>query len=314
MRIASLLPSATEIVCTLGARDELVGISHECDYPPGLEEVPVLTRARVHNDAASGLIDAAVQRALVDAISIYEVDAERLRAIRPDVIVTQDLCEVCAVSLDDVRAAVARLARNDVVIVNLRPARLGDIFADVERVADAIGRSETGRRVAAQLERSVNSLAERACALTERPTVLTVEWLDPVMIGGLWMPELVTLAGGEALITKPGEPASTLPKDKLAELEPDVVLIKPCGFSLERTLAELSLLPEVLPWDSWRAVAEGRVYVADGSAYFNRPGPRIVESLDILAGCMHPEALGDLVEKHRASCVRVTSDLVPSYV
>ncbi len=298
MRIASLLPSATEIICALGARAELVGRSHECDFPPDVRELPVLTSARVGPLPSSRAIDRAVREVLRDALSIYEIDLEGLRNARPDVIVTQDLCEVCAVSLDDVRSAVARLARQDVSIVNLHPTRLADIWADISRVAETVGRAGSGAEVIAGLRARVEAISQRASLLypRRRPRVLTIEWIDPVMIGGMWMPELVTLAGGEPLATRPGDHAPTFPRDRLAALEPEVVLVKPCGFDLQGTLAELPALHDALP-SAWRA----RVYVADGNAYFNRPGPRIVESLEILAACIHPDAFQDFARKHAAS-------------
>ncbi len=303
VRIASLLPSATEIVCALGGLEQLVGRSHECDYPPGVERAAVLTSARIGPLPTSRGIDAAVRDVLKDALAVYEIDLEGLRKAAPDVIVTQDLCDVCAVSLDDVRAAVARLARSDVRIANLHPTRLDDIWEDIRRVADAIGRKEAGDDVVLDLKARVARIAARADETTRRPTVLSIEWLDPVMIAGMWMPELIALAGGTPLVTGPGDHAPTLDKEQLAALDPDVIVVKPCGFDLERTVAELPVLRETLPWTKWTAVAEGRVYVADGNAYFNRPGPRIVESLEILAACVHPETFGDFAEKHR-SCAR----------
>jgi iron complex transport system substrate-binding protein len=306
MRVVSLLPSATEIICALGAREELVGRSHECDYPPGVEGVPVLTSARIGPLSTSAEIDSTVRDVLKDALAIYDIHVERLRDAKPDVIVTQDLCEVCAVSLHDVRAAVARLAAHDVTIVNLHPTRLGDIWNDVERVAGSIDRAAVGRDLVQDLGARVADIERRASALAEKPAVLTVEWIDPVMVGGMWMPELVSLAGGEALVTAPGDRAPTLSREQLEALDPDVVVVKPCGFDIRRTLEEVHVLRGTLPWDSWRAVAERRVYVADGNAFFNRPGPRIVESLEILAACLHPEAFGDLAAKHAASVVRLS--------
>ncbi len=309
MRIVSLLPSATEIVCALGARDQLVGRSHECDHPAGVEKIPALTSARVGPLPSSKAIDTAVRDVLKDALAIYDIDVEALREVRPDVIVTQDLCDVCAVSLDDVRAAVARLARQDVRIVNLHPTRLDDVWADIERVADGIGQADVGRGVVGKLKERVTAIAARAKANSKRPTVLSIEWIDPVMIGGMWMPELIALAGGEPLVTKQGDHAPTLTRAELEAIDPDVLLVKPCGFDLPRTLKELHVLRETLPRGSWRAVAESRVYVADGNAFFNRPGPRIVESLEIMAACVHPETSVDLAAKHRESVVRVRSDL-----
>jgi iron complex transport system substrate-binding protein len=312
-RVVSLLPSATEMVCAVGARERLVGVSHECDWPAGVESLPVLTRPRKVLPKASGAIDRAVREMLADALAVYEVDLERLREVAPDVVVTQDLCDVCAVALDDVREALRELAREDVEIVSLKPLRLADVWDDVRRVGIALGERERGEQVARTLEQRCADIARRArtgarlAVLT--PSVLTIEWLDPVMIGGTWMPELVELAGGKALVTEAGQHAPTLTREQLAALEPDLVLIKPCGFDLERTAAELALLERNLPWDSWKAVQEGRVFAADGNAYFNRPGPRLVESLEILALCLQPKTFADFAERHVDSVRRVTRDL-----
>ncbi|QDU82920.1 corrinoid ABC transporter substrate-binding protein [Planctomycetes bacterium Pla163] len=308
MRIASLLPSATEIVAAVGARDELVGISHECDFPAGVAGLPVLTRPRVAFPRASGAIDRAVRQVLEDALAVYEIELDRLREVAPDVIVTQALCDVCAVSLDDVRAALRELACENVEVVSLEPGRLSDVWGDVRRVGAATGHAEEGERAAAELERRCDLLRARTAAFDARPSVLTVEWIEPVMIGGTWMPELVEIAGGTALVTVPGQHAPTLALEDLRALDPDVVLVKPCGFDLARTAEEAALLQKVLPWSEWRAAREGRVFVADGNAYFNRPGPRLVESAEILAACMHPSACEDLVTKHAAAMRRVRPD------
>jgi iron complex transport system substrate-binding protein len=296
VRIASLLPSATEIVCALGSRAELVGRSHECDFPAGVESVPVLTSARIEPLPSSNAIDRAVRSVLEDALAIYRIDLERLREARPDVIVTQDLCDVCAVSLADVRDAVTRLARQDIAIVNLHPTRLEEIWNDILRVGDAIGRGGIARELVAGLRERVARVHDRAAAIEEKPRVLTIEWISPVMIGGMWMPELVSLAAGTPLVTRAGQHAPILDGASLANLDPDVVVVKPCGFRLSRTLEELEVLREALP-RHWRA----RIYAADGNAYFNRPGPRIVESLEIMAACVHPDAFPDFAEKHATS-------------
>ncbi|MEL6714479.1 MAG: ABC transporter substrate-binding protein [Planctomycetota bacterium] len=308
MRSVSLLPSATEIVDVVGARDGLVGVSHECDHPAGVETLPRLTRVRTELPRPSALIDAEVRKILEGALTVYEVDVDGLREARPDVIVTQDLCDVCAVSIDDVRKALAEAVEANAEIVSLSPTRLGDVWNDVRAVGTALGRAEEGERAAAELERRIAELAARTAALGSRPTVLTVEWIDPVMIGGTWMPELADAAGGTALVTKPGEHAPTLSRAELEALDPDVVLIKPCGFELERTREEAEVLARTLPLESWRAAKGGRVYVADGNAYFNRPGPRLVESAEILAACLHPESLADLGAKHAAAMRRVLPD------
>lgn len=308
-RVASLLPSATEIVCAVGARNELVGISHECDFPPGVERCRVLTRARLSPLRSSGAIDAEVRSVLEDALAVYEIRLDALKEARADVIVTQDLCDVCAVSLDDVRAAVARLGVDGVRLVNLHPNRLADIWRDIQLVADSLGRGDRGRAVVRDLCARVDDIARRAAAAPRRPRVLSIEWLDPIMIAGMWMPELIALAGGAPMVTGPGEHAPTLSLADLDALDPDVILVKPCGFPLERTLEEAGVLAEKTPWARWRAVRDGRVYVADGNAYFNRPGPRIVESLEILAAAVHPETFMDKRIAHRASAVRLDARL-----
>lgn len=296
MRIVSLLPSATEIVCALGAEASLVGISHECDFPSAIRGRPVLTRSRIDATASSRAIDASVRGVIHDALSIYAIDDAMLSAIAPDVVVTQDLCEVCAVSLDDVRAAVARLAQRDEVrIVSLRPTRFAHVLDDLTRVGEAIGRAAEARDLRARLGQRIDAIAIRAAQSGVRPRVVSIEWIDPVMLGGTWMPELIELAGGIAVGAATGEPAPTLAPGDLAALRPDVVLVKPCGFTLARTLTERAVLDRAI----LDVAGEGtRVYVTDGNAFFNRPGPRLVESLEILAGCTHPELFADFADTH----------------
>lgn len=303
MQIVSLLPSATEIVCALGAEDQLAGISHECDFPPAIRDRPVLTRSKIDATATSRAIDTAVRAVVADALSIYAVDEHRLADLAPDVIVTQDLCEVCAVSLDDVRAAVARLAhRNDIQIVTLRPTRLTDVLGDIERVAAAIGRHDRGAAVRAGLEQRIADLARRAAQAASRPRVVSLEWIDPLMLGGTWMPELIELAGGQPVGAEAGAPAPTITAADLAALAPDVVVVKPCGFTLPRALEERHLIErDVVTACAGRA----RVYVTDGNAYFNRPGPRLVESLEIMAACVHPDHFDDLARAHAPVITRL---------
>jgi iron complex transport system substrate-binding protein len=296
VRVISLLPSATEIVCALGFADSLVGISHECDFPDAIRDRRVLTRSRVAV-GSSAAIDEAVRFAIRDALAIYEVDERALAELAPDVIVTQDLCEVCAVSLDDVRAAVARLAHRDrVEIASLRPMRLDDVLGDLERVAAVLGEPERGHRLRGELQTRIDAIASRAPA--ERPRVVTLEWLEPLMIGGTWMPELVELAGGAPIGARAGEHAPTISAQTLSAMRPDVVAIKPCGFTIERSLEERDLIDRIAA-----LVPGARVYLTDGNAFFNRPGPRIVESLEILAACVHPDSFADLADKHARSIV-----------
>ena len=305
LRIASLLPSATEIVCALGLRDALVGVSHECDWPPQVVGLPVLTRARLAppSAAGSGAIDQEIRDALRDALSIYEVDLEALRAAAPDVVITQDLCEVCAVSRDDVVGALREAGLADARVVSLRPERLEDVWEDVRRVAVATGVPSAADAVLARLLARVDAVRERASAASANaaePHVLTLEWLEPPMVGGLWMPELIALAGGVPLLAAPGQRAPTIPAHALERLSPrpDVVLLKPCGYPLAQTQAELPRIRRLLATRPWPAVRDGRVFAADGSAYFNRPGPRLVDSLELLAGLLHPRAFADHAERY----------------
>jgi iron complex transport system substrate-binding protein len=314
-RVASLLPSATEIVCALGAEQQLVGVSHECDWPPSVVGRPVLTSTRLpspEGDArASAGIDRELRRLLRDALAVYAVDEDALAAARPDVIVTQNLCEVCAVSYDEVAAAARRLTNPDLRLVDLSPLRLDDIRGDIARVGAALGRAREAETLLADIDRRMDAVrvrAERAVARAGgvRPHVLTIEWIDPPMVGGTWMPELVALAGGQALVSRPGDHAPTLQPAQLAALDPapDVVLVKPCGFPLARTTDEADALSELLAPLPWPAVRHGRLWIADGNAYFNRPGPRIVDSLEILAACVHPQAFGDFAARHAGSMRR----------
>jgi iron complex transport system substrate-binding protein len=302
LRVVSLLPSATEIVCALGAEGALVGVSHECDYPEGVRGVRVLTRSRIDPSGTSRAIDEAVRSVVRDALSLYAIDEAALAEVSPDVIVTQDLCEVCAVSLDDVRGAVARLARRDEVrVVSLRPVRLGDVWGDVGRVAAALDRVEAGASLRSALEGRVAEVAARAARAARaggRPRVVSIEWLEPLMLGGTWMPELIEAAGGEAVGAAAGAPAPTVDAAALAALAPEVVVIKPCGFSLERAWAERDVIGRAL---AGALGPRARAYVTDGNAYFNRPGPRLVESLEIMAACVHPASFDDLARRHAGS-------------
>jgi iron complex transport system substrate-binding protein len=309
VRLMSLLPSATEIVCALGAGSELVGISHECDHPPeDVAGLPALTAPRLSTDGNSGGIDRSVRDLLRAALAIYDLDVDRLAELDPEVIVTQDLCEVCAVSYDAVCAATERLAGRHVQVVSLHPRRLDHIWNDIRTVAAALGRQAAGEALLAELWARLERV-ERRTAGANRPRVVSIEWLDPVMLGGTWMPELITIAGGDPLGVEAGERAPTLDLAGLADLAPETVLIKPCGYPVQRTLAELELLPEVLPWTDWPAVQAGQVFVADGNAYFNRSGPRIVDSAELLAACLHPLRFPGHLARYRDAVRRVDANL-----
>ena len=286
-RIVSLIPSATEIVAALGFTDSLVGRSHECDFPAEVASRPVLTAPKVPLSGSSGDIQRAVGAVLEEALAVYRVDAT---ALRPDAVVTQSQCDVCAVSLSDVQAALADWTERRPQVVDLHPMRLADLWTDIERVAEALGVAQRGVALIAGLKARVEAIAARAAALPYRPSVVTIEWTDPLMAGGNWMPELIEQAGGRELLGRAGQPSHWITWDELVAADPDVIMVNPCGFTLERVRGELAPMTGHPAWAGLRAVASGRVYLADGHHYFNRPGPRLVESVEILAEILHPAA------------------------
>lgn len=289
-RIVTLLPSATEIVCALGFVNDLVGRSHECDYPAGVEKLPALTAPKFKVEGTSAEIDQRVKQIVGDALSVYRVDAARLRDLRPEVIVTQSQCEVCAVSERDVEAAVAQWLGVQPRIVSLAPYALADVFADIKRVAKALGAAERGDALVAQMRARMDAIAARAGALATRPTFACIEWIAPMMSAGNWMPELAAMAGGDNLFGRAGEHSPWMKFEELAAADPEVIMIAPCGFDIARTVIELPALTRDPRWSRLRAVRDRRMFIADGNQYFNRPGPRLVESLEILAELLHPEA------------------------
>ena len=234
-------------------------------------------------------IDARVKAIVQEGLSVYRVDAERLEALRPDIIVTQDQCDVCAVSLKDVEAALCTWGGRKVEIVSLKPDALADIWEDITKVARALGRERQGKRLVEELKARMVSIAEQSGAARTRPRGAMIEWVDPLMAGGNWMPELVQLAGGDNLFGVAGQPSPWLDWDEVVTADPDLILVHPCGFDMARTLQEMLLLEHRSGWRELKAVRRGRIFVADGNQYFNRPGPRIVESLEIMAEIFHPE-------------------------
>lgn len=289
-RVVSLIPSATEIVCLLGLEAQLVGRSHECDYPPSVQRLPICTAPAVDVSGSSAEIDQQVKNALRDALAIYRVHDDVLRQVQPSVIVTQAQCDVCAVSLKDVEQAVCQWLYSRPQIVSLEPRALADVWDDILRVAEALDVAERGAAAVEHLQRRVAAIVERAQRLASRPTVACVEWLDPLMAGGNWLPELVELAGGENLFGAAGAHSPWMTFEALREADPEVIVLLPCGFDIARTRQELPALTELPGWSELRAVRNGRVYLTDGNQFFNRPGPRLVESLEILAEIIHPQS------------------------
>lgn len=288
-RVVSLLPSATEIVCALGLGSKLVGRSHECDFPEGVRELPVLTEPKLDARASSVVIDHDVRTRVRDGLSIYRVDEGRLRALAPDLILTQTHCEVCAASPKDLDAALTEWLGAKPALLSLAPSTLGDVWADLLHTADALGAIDQGHRLAAELANRVTDVAERTMRQKVRPRVACIEWIDPLMAAGNWMPELLTLAGASSVFGATGHHSSWISFDALRAADPDVILVLPCGFDLRRTRQEMGPLLAMPGFATLRAVASGRCYLADGNAYFNRPGPRLVESLEILSQIAHPD-------------------------
>lgn len=289
MRIVSLLPSATEIVCALGLEDQLVGVTHECDYPAAVRGLPTVTHTLIPTDASSAEIDRLVRERLAGQRALYTLDLPTLERLRPDLIVTQALCDVCAVADEEVRAAACTLPGLPRVI-NLEPETLSQVFEAIRQVADAAGIPARGVEVVAALTARVDEVARRAVRRGTRPRVALLEWLDPPFAPGHWNPELVRLAGGISVLGTEGVKSRTLAWDEVIAAAPEVIMISCCGFSVERTRADLPLLDGVPGWAELPAVRAGRVFVVDGAAYFSRPGPRLVESLELLAHAMDPAA------------------------
>jgi iron complex transport system substrate-binding protein len=305
LRIVSLIASATEIVCALGARDHLVGRSHECDFPEKVISLPRLTAPKFNVEGTSAEIDTRVRQIVRDGLSVYRVDVDALKALAPDVIVTQDHCEVCAVSLSDVEAATCTWTKHDVRIVSLKPDSMADAYADIRRVAHALGDEPAAERLIATMQDRIAAVSRRV-AVAPRPRVAFIEWVDPLMAGGNWMPELIEAAGGNNLFGEAGKHSGWMQWDEFAAADPDVILVAPCGYGLQRCLEELPLLRAKPGWSGLSAVRSGRVYFADGNAYFNRPGPRLAESAQVIAEILHPERVPPT---HRGSAwVRMASD------
>ena len=281
MRIVSLLPSATEIICALGLEDQLVGVTHECDFPPTVRHLPRVTRTLIPVDAGSAAIDALVRERLKAGSALYSLDMPVLESLRPDLLVTQALCDVCAVAEAEVQAAACTLPGRPRV-VNLEPMTLEQVFDCIGLVGAAAGCADRAVDVIGQLRARVERVAGRIAAADERPRVVVVEWLDPLFTCGHWTPELVRLAGGAEVIGVEGERSRTMSLDELLAAAPDVLVIACCGFDVERTMQEMPAFMALPRVADLPAVRSGRVHVIDGNAYLSRPGPRLVDALEIL--------------------------------
>jgi iron complex transport system substrate-binding protein len=281
MRIASLVPSATEMLFALGLGDRVVAVTHECDYPPGAEQLPHLTRSMIGEGLTPAEIDAAVRERTGRGESLYELDEDVLAELEVDLIVTQAVCEVCAVSFDDVRAVAERLPTQPEVI-SLDPSTLGEVLADIPRLAHAAGAEAAGERLVDELGERLEAV-ERAVQDAPRPRVAALEWLDPIYIGGHWVPQMIELAGGEDMLGLPGEKSRTAEWGEVEAANPEIVVSMPCGYYAEQAAAE------TIRWRRHLVQLRARVYAVDAAAYFSRPGPRLVDGVELLGHLLHPE-------------------------
>ena len=287
MRICSLLPSATEILFALGLGDSVAGVTHECDFPPEAAKKPPLIRPRVDPHAAPAEIDRQVTELVSRGESIYAVDAELLGEISPELIVTQDLCHVCAASPDDLATALTRLPKQPRVL-SLTPHSLRDVWDDIRRVGDATGRRREAQALAITLEQRVAAIEMKTAQLQPRPRVICLEWLDPFYVGGHWVPEMVGKAGGDDVLGRAGKPSFRVSAEQIAESRADVIVVMPCGYTLSRAKGECSVNSIPQSWKELPAIQNRRVYVADANSYFSRPGPRLADGVAILAEILHP--------------------------
>lgn len=288
MRIASLLPSATEIVCALGLADELVAISHDCDYPQEIAGTPVLSQAIVTSTLPSGEIEARIRREVHRGNSVYHLDAEQLADLRPELILTQELCSVCAPSYTLVKQA-AKVLNADTKIVSLEPLGLVDILDNLLLVGELTGRRAQADTIVRDLRERIDHVRDAFAGLPKL-RVVCLEWLEPLYVAGHWIPEMVDVAGGIDLLGRTRAPSYKVSWEDVVAAEPEILVIMPCGFDIARTREEAHLLSDRPGWQRLPAVQGKRVYLTDATSYLNRPGPRIVTGLEILAAIFHPQA------------------------
>jgi iron complex transport system substrate-binding protein len=302
MRIVSLLPSLTEIVCALGRGDELVGVTHECDYPPGVELLPHLTHSRITAEASSAEIDA---RVVEQRGSLYDLDAEALAELHPDLILTQEQCDVCAVNEATVRRAAANLPGSPIV-ESVNPIDLEGVYAVFRRVGELIDARSEAEALIQTFETTSQRIADRRDGRASL-SVVVLEWIDPPFSSGHWNPEIIARAGGHEMIGRSGEKSRRISWAEIAQADPEFLLISACGFSIDRIEAELTTIIDRREWQDLRAVRNGQVAVTDGSAYFSRPGPRLETSLRIAAAAIDPDLFGDLAPRGswRPVCARI---------
>lgn len=288
MRICSLVPGATEVVAALGCQDNLIGISHECDFPPNLAQVPVMVRPRIEgHHLSSAEIDRQVGELVTADGGLYELDEPRLLAARPDLLIAQALCDVCAITPSQLERVVHTLSPSPRMLT-LSPSRLDDVLRDIERIGTAIGKKEAGAQLAAALRRRLDTVRANVSTHTTPPRVACLEWLSPLYTAGHWVPDMVAAAGGLDVLAQAGTTSRKLDWDALVAAAPDVLVLMPCGFTIPRTKAELTLVTDHPQWNALPAVQKGAVYLVDALSYFSRPGPRLIDGVEQLATILHP--------------------------
>jgi iron complex transport system substrate-binding protein len=288
-KIISLLPAATEIVCALGLEEFLAGRSHECDFPLSVKQLPICSEANFPDNLSSVAIDEKVKELLNDALSVYTVKRDVIKQLNPDVVITQAQCEVCAVSLQEVEEALENYLDKQAHIISLQPNSLEDIFNNILEVAAALNVASKGDQLIADLQERVGIVRHKLKFIENKPTVACIEWLEPMMVSGNWVPELVGIAGGVSVLAEAGKHSPFIQWNDIQLQDPEVIIVMPCGFSIARTLTEIDLLLQLPGFAELKAVKNDRLYIADGNQYFNRPGPRIVDSIEILAEIIHPK-------------------------
>ena len=296
-RIISLLPSSTETVCTLGLQDHLVGRSHECDYPAEVQKLPVCSEPKYRSDGTSVEINKEVESILRDALSIYKVDAEKIKTLKPTHIITQSQCEVCAVSTDELQEATNEyLQQDEVTVIDLTPESIEQVLENILQIANALDAQVKGEALVNKMKRSFEDIRTETKELFDKPSIVHIEWIEPVMVAGHWMMTLIEMAGGVNCF--PDENKRWIKFEELLEQNPDKIIIAPCGFTIERTLKDMFYFENRMEWKTLKAVRNNEVYICDGNKYFNRPGPRLVDSLEILAEIFHPHLFSS---KHHKS-------------
>lgn len=287
MKIASLLPSCTEIAYALGLGDNIMGISHECDFPEEVKSKPVLTKSKINPFGRSDQIDRDVLNIVKKGLSVYDIYEDELKKLNPDIILTQDQCEVCAVSLKDVQEAINKYICN-AKIISLKPETLNDIFNDIQTIGKSTNKETEAKGLIKNLKERTDYIREKT-KLTKKPKVCVIEWIEPIMVAGNWVPEMIEIAGGINIMGEKGKHSKKISLDKILNYQPDKIIIAPCGFKVYQTMNDIDFLTEKPEWNQLNAVKNNEVYIVDGNAYLNRPSQRIVDTLEILASIIHPE-------------------------